>query len=72
MVFGYKAKQAGIREIDRVISTYPVVILGDAAMNAVAGSFPDPLGIGSQLSLVLAIFGEMVCTANFRYSSFEV
>ena len=32
MVFGYKAKQAGIREIDRVISTYPVVILGEIAM----------------------------------------
>lgn len=27
-----------------------------------AGSFSDPLGIGSQASLVLAIFGEVVCS----------
>lgn len=27
--------------------------------------FPDPLGIGSPLSLGLAIFGEMVCSMAF-------
>ena len=27
----------------------------------------DPLGIGSQLSLVLAIFGEMVCSMAFIF-----
>ncbi|WP_295939483.1 DoxX family protein [uncultured Alistipes sp.] len=26
-------------------------------------TFPDPLGVGSQTSLVLAIFGELVCPA---------
>ena len=33
-----------------------------ANYDVMSGSFPDPLGIGSQLSLVLAIFGEMVCS----------
>jgi putative oxidoreductase len=28
-----------------------------------AGGFPDPLGVGSQASLVLAILGEVVCAA---------
>ena len=27
-----------------------------------SGSFPDPLGLGSGLSLLLAIFGELVCS----------
>ena len=26
-----------------------------------AGKFPDPLGVGHQTSLILAIFGEVVC-----------
>lgn len=28
-------------------------------------TFPDPLGVGSPLSLGLAIFGEMVCSMGF-------
>lgn len=28
-------------------------------------TFPDPLGVGSRLSLVLAIFAEVVCAAGF-------
>lgn len=28
-------------------------------------SFPDPLGITSRSSLVLAIFGELICSAGF-------
>ncbi len=28
-----------------------------------SGKFPDPLGIGTQTSLSLAIFGELVCAA---------
>ena len=36
-----------------------------ANYDVMSGSFPDPLGIGSQLSLVLAIFGEMVCSMVF-------
>lgn len=29
---------------------------------SLSASFPDPLGIGSQLSLSMAIFGELVCS----------
>lgn len=36
-------------------------------IDVMSGSFPDPLGIGSQLSLVLAIFGEMVCSMAFIF-----
>lgn len=28
-------------------------------------SFPDPLGIGSALSVTLALFGELVCSIGF-------
>ncbi len=28
-------------------------------------SFPDPLGVGSEVSLSLAIFGELICSAAF-------
>lgn len=34
-----------------------------AKFSALAGKFPDPLGVGSQLSLVMAVFGEVVCAA---------
>lgn len=27
--------------------------------------FPDPLGVGSNVSLILAIFGEMICSIAF-------
>lgn len=30
-----------------------------------SASFPDPLGVGSSVSLGLAIFGELVCSAGF-------
>ncbi|MBC8594480.1 DoxX family protein [Oscillospiraceae bacterium N12] len=30
-----------------------------------SATFPDPLGVGSPLSLGLAIFGEMVCSMGF-------
>lgn len=30
-----------------------------------AGSFPDPLGIGSRWSLMLAVFAELFCSAAF-------
>lgn len=37
------------------------------AMNfeALSTSFPDPLGIGSEVSLILAILGEVACSAAF-------
>lgn len=31
--------------------------------SSMAGGFPDPFGIGSKASLVLAIFGEVACAA---------
>lgn len=36
-----------------------------SAFDALATSFPDPLGIGSAASLSLAIFGELVCGIAF-------
>lgn len=33
--------------------------------DAPCAAFPDPLGVGSSVSLVLAIFGEEVCPAAF-------
>lgn len=32
---------------------------------AMSGSFPDPLHVGSRLSLILAIFGELICPIGF-------
>ena len=31
--------------------------------SALADKFPDPLGVGSQLSLIMAVFGEVFCAA---------
>ena len=33
-------------------------------------SFPDPLGMGSRISLILAIFGELFCSAGFIVGAF--
>lgn len=33
--------------------------------DALSQTFPDPFGIGSRGSLILAIFGEVVCSAAF-------
>ena len=33
--------------------------------NALSAAFPDPLGVGGGVSLALAIFGEVVCSAGF-------
>ena len=30
--------------------------------NMMGGNFPDPIGVGHEISLVLAIFGELVCS----------
>ncbi|WP_321480050.1 DoxX family protein [uncultured Bacteroides sp.] len=35
------------------------------AFEQMSSGFPDPLGIGSSTSLILAIFGELVCSAAF-------
>ena len=33
-------------------------------------SFPDPLGVGSTLSLGLAVFGEVFCSVGFIFGAF--
>jgi len=37
------------------------------AFPELSSSFPDPLGVGSQISLSLAIFGELVCSLGFIF-----
>ncbi|MDH6356930.1 DoxX family protein [Parabacteroides sp. PF5-9] len=32
-------------------------------------SFPDPLGVGSKMSLSLAVFGEVVCSLGFIFGA---
>lgn len=36
-----------------------------AQFETLKDSFPDPIGIGSDYSLALAIFGELICSAAF-------
>lgn len=31
---------------------------------ALSATFPDPLGVGGRVSLMLAVFGEVVCSAG--------
>ena len=33
--------------------------------DALSASFPDPLGVGGGVSLALAIFGAVICSAGF-------
>lgn len=35
-----------------------------------SATFPDPLGLGSRISLMLAIFGEVICSAGFIVGAF--
>lgn len=35
-----------------------------------SATFPDPLGVGSSLSLALAIFGEVACSVAFIFGFF--
>ena len=38
--------------------------------SAMSGSFPDRVGVGSTLSLGLAIFGEVFCSVGFIFGAF--
>jgi len=40
------------------------------SFSELSGSFPDPLGVGSSVSLGLAIFGEVVCSVAFIFGAF--
>jgi len=35
-----------------------------------SATFPDPLGVGSNISLGLAIFGEVACSIGFIFGAF--
>lgn len=37
------------------------------SFSELSSSFPDPLGVGNQLSLSLVIFGELVCSLGFIF-----
>lgn len=37
---------------------------------ALSTKFPDPLGVGSTISLSLAIFGEVACSVGFIFGAF--
>lgn len=41
-----------------------------AHFDTLSATFPDPLGVGSQVSLVLAIFGEAICSVGFIVGAF--
>lgn len=41
-----------------------------AHFDTLSATFPDPLGLGSEVSLVLAIFGEAICSAGFIVGAF--
>lgn len=51
VVFGVLLMTHGIQKIN--------------ALSALSTSFPDPLGVGSQVSVLLAIFAEVFCAAAF-------
>ncbi len=38
--------------------------------STLSAAFPDPLGVGSTVSLSLAIFGEVVCSLGFMFGAF--
>lgn len=38
-----------------------------SAFQELSSTFPDPMHIGSSLSLILAIFGELVCSIGFMF-----
>ena len=41
-----------------------------ADFSSLTASFPDPLGFGSRVSLVLAIFAEVICAAGVMAGAF--
>lgn len=41
-----------------------------ANFSEMSGSFPDPMGVGSNISLGLAIFAEVACSIGFIFGAF--
>ena len=46
------------------------VLLLSHGIAKVSEVFPDPLGLGSRISLTLAIFGELFCSVGFIVGAF--
>lgn len=45
-------------------------VLKWANFNTISHTFPDPLGLGSQFSLLLVIFAELFCSIFFMFGFF--
>ena len=41
------------------------------SFETLSATFPDPLGVGSEFSLILAIFGEVICSILFILGLFH-
>lgn len=41
-----------------------------SVFDSLSGSFPDPLGVGSSVSLGLAVFGEVACSLGCIFGAF--
>ncbi len=57
----------------RVLFGVLLLLHGIAKLNdftALSAVFPDPLGLGSRISLVLAIFAELFCSVGFIVGAF--
>lgn len=58
------SKVAALLLVARVVFAVLLAVHGFQKLQGfdmMADKFPDPLGVGSELSLTLAIFGELVC-----------
>lgn len=53
IVFGFLFMNHGIQKL--------------CEFSVLAETFPDPIGVGSKASLILAIFGELACSLGFLF-----
>lgn len=69
----YTAQASSFLLALRVLFGVLLMLHGIAKLNdfsALSSLFPDPLGLGSRVSLVLAIFGELLCSVGFIVGAF--
>ena len=69
----YTAQASSLLLAMRVLFGVLLMLHGIAKLNhfaALSSLFPDPLGLGSRVSLVLAIFGELLCSVGFIVGAF--
>jgi uncharacterized membrane protein YphA (DoxX/SURF4 family) len=55
--------QARFPRQSRTRSAHPAWVAGTHDANELSASFPDPLGVGTKVSLLLAVFAEVLCAA---------